>query len=62
MNPELLATFTQGDTDVEWSRVGKRSYYVKYGLQITRFTDSVKACHEFGECVHHSLECASKLD
>ena len=58
---DTIATFTDGDTPVTWSRKRKR-HTVHYGKQVTHCTDSLQACHEFGECVRHSLECAGKLD
>jgi hypothetical protein len=60
----LLAEFTNGDYEVKWyiSGKAKKIHKVEYGLQIKKFDNNLEACHEFGECVLHSLGCAGKLD
>jgi hypothetical protein len=46
---------------VTWGRLAGE-HIVTYGQQVTKYRCDVAACHEFGECVRHSLECAGKLD
>lgn len=59
----VLTQFRDGDYDVTWYRYANGSFKVVYGQQIKTFKkrEDVEACHEFGECVRHSLECAGKL-
>lgn len=59
--PTLLAEFTEGDSTVSWGKRGDM-HIITYGLQVKRYRDDIGACHKFGECVRHSLECAGKLD
>ena len=56
-----LTEFTDGDYSVLW-QAGKTRHVITNGLQVKTFNNSLDACHEFGECVRHSLECAGKLD
>jgi len=38
-----------------------KKYRVIYGEQVKDFDNWQAASHEFGYCVFHSLECASKI-
>lgn len=46
---------------VQWYKNSK-VHCIVYGLQSTFYDDDLAACHGFGECVRHSLECEGKLD
>lgn len=58
----LLAKFEDGDYNVLWYLVGKNKHAVEYGQQIKKFDNNLEACHEFGECVLHSVACTGKLE
>jgi hypothetical protein len=60
----LLAEFKDGDCPVKWEVTGKGSHVITYGKQVDNFFKSkdLEASHCFGECVRHSLECASKFN
>ena len=49
---------------IVWSRDDGR-HMIRYGLQTEFFVGpnaSLDAAREFGECVHHYLECCGLLD
>jgi hypothetical protein len=58
---DLLASFDEGDCAVIWVKRGK-SHRIVYGAEVIDTNDATKACHIFGESVHHSLMCAGHLD
>jgi hypothetical protein len=52
-----------GDRHIVWSRSDTR-HRVRYGLSCKTFIGpdrDLKACHEFGLCCRHHLECEGKL-
>ena len=50
-----------GVAAITWVRRGNL-HSVTYGYSVKVTGCDMEACHEFGECVRHSLECAGKLD
>lgn len=58
---QLLSYNNCADTPVVWERAGD-THIVTYGKQVSYFGNDMDACHEYGECVRHSLECLSKFD
>lgn len=64
MKAKTLTEFKDGDINVVWVRNGRGTHVITYGKQVSNFppTHSLEACHEFGECVRHSLERAGLLD
>ena len=46
---------------VTWQFDGD-DHQIIYGSHTRVYTNDIKAAHEFGECVRHSLECAGVLD
>lgn len=59
---KIIASNKDGDIPVIWFKKGKKAHVIEYGKQRKTFFDDLEACHEFGECVRHSLECEGKLD
>ena len=58
---ELLATFKHANCyPVSWAYNGVQ-HRITYGTQTRVYYHDIEACHEFGECVRHALECAGKF-
>jgi hypothetical protein len=57
-----VATFGDGEFNVEIYQRAPDNFTVRYGLQVKRRLDYSQAAHEFGLCVFHLLACDSRLD
>lgn len=57
-----ITTFTDGDYSVELHQRANGYFRVVYGAHRRDHLSYAQAAKEFGECVFHSLACASKLD
>ena len=47
---------------VKLEQSGPDNFRVTYGLQVRARLNYAQAAHELGECIFHSLACASVLD
>lgn len=58
---DLLCCNQDGDIPVWWFKYVTK-HVVIYGNEFKTLKSSIDACHEFGECVLHSLTCVGKLE
>lgn len=62
MSKHLCHEVTDADCEVRLYQTGIDRFTVQYGKQVKTGLDYEKACHEYGQCIFHSLACAGKLD
>lgn len=58
----LVHTFSDGDYPVSLYKLNAETFAVEYGCQTSVGLSYSDAAKEYGQCVMHSLACASKLD
>ncbi len=51
-----------GQHAVYWYKKSRHIHRVEYGADIIETRDGLEAAREFGERVHHQIECAGRMD